>query len=325
MLFVEKKYLYRQHRYLYDSNHIIHKKREYTMRVLKRRTSILDRENSYDEYFMNWFCGFVDSSCFFKFSLAKKYLRPTFFFMVFHKDYKLLRWIRYQFNFGEVIYTFKHKRFVYFVINHAHMLILIEVLNGYLRMLRSTRQFYIWLKYYNFCKNTDYYFQINQEPQNLVLTTYLMGLIDCLGHFRISQRLDADYKFKCRIRFSFYMDLPASEIELIKLLSQLFISPTLYVKSGNKIRFLLSKIDDCSILSGYLIRRRPFNRYLKMRFINWYTALQYLYFKKIKYRRKDRVFKLLYNFRSNYYYVPERKKQPRPLHWFDRPEDIQVD
>lgn len=309
---VPRRYLLRQHRYLYDKTHYIHETRARYLKALKYWRPLLDRNDSYDNYFMVWLCGLVDSNC--QFLLKKlKNNKIYFFFLFFHRSYKLLRWIRYQFNFGEVYST--KRQFFYFLYKPSQLTIFIDIFNGYLRMLRSLSQLYLWLRYYNFYRQTKYIFFISRFSLNFAVDTYLMGLFDSLGHFHIYRKFDKRYLFRLRIRFFFYIDLPLHEEKLLWMLKGFFESPYFFIKSSRTVRMVLSKIADCSILAGYMVRHRPFNRYLKLRFVNWYNAIQYLHWKPIKYPRKDRMVELLFRFRYNYYFVPELKKQPLKLPW----------
>lgn len=313
MKFLPLKYLLGGHRFV-DKKHPLHKHRERYRLSVSRFVGIIDRDDLYDDYFMNWFCGLADPTCLF--DIIRRGRVTRFLFVVFHYNNKLLRWVRYHFNFGLVFFSRKYKKFMFVVYKKPHLRVIINVLNGYLRTIRSLSQFYLWLKQYREERNMIYSFLMPEHPLNLARTTYLLGLIDSLGRFKIYRTSNKDYQFKLKIRFVFYMDLPATEISLLRDLKDLFVSPHFFVRSSNTIRFLLTKIDDCSILSNYLLRHKPFNRYLKIKFLNWYSVLQYLHLKKIKYKRKDRLVHLLYNFRYNVYKIRVKKKTPMPLPWY---------
>lgn len=314
MEFIPKRFLLNQHRFI-DKNNPIHEIRREKQRFYKNLVPILDREIRYDEYFMNWFCGFCDPYCFFKFKMKKN--KPFFSFITYHQQYKLLRWVRYNFNFGEVDYANIYWRYYFLVTRRSHLLVLIEVFNGYFQMLRTLGQFYLWLKYYNKLKKTRYIFKIPSSIPPLFSSTYFLGLVDAIGRIRMSRmhKPQFKYRFQFRVRFVFYMDIPSTEIRLLEELRCLFESPYFIVRSSKTIRFLISKSSDLGILSSYLIRHKPFNRPLKVRFLNWFAALQYLRLKNIKYRRKDRFFELLFRYRQDYYKPRLKIKKPLELPW----------
>jgi hypothetical protein len=316
LAFIPQKYLLRQHRFL-DLRHPYHMEK-YRMDIKNRKQMFyFSRSIFFDMYFMNWFCGFCDAYCLFQLNIENN--KKNCSFITYHQQYKLLRWVRYNFNFGLVDFAKKYNRYFYFVKRKKHLLILIEVFNGFLQMSRTQRQFYIWLKSFN--QNSK--IKVAHKMQTSLITnlfdnSYLMGLIDTTGRLTFAvgsykKYGKHSYDFGYKTRFVFYMDLPATEIILLNELKKLFSSPYFIVRSSKTIRFLLIRACDLGTLGNYLMRKKPFNRLFKIKFFNWFAALQYLRLKDIKYPRRDRFRELIGRYRSNYY--NPRKKKRGKLIW----------
>lgn len=316
LAFIPQKYLLRQHRFL-DLTHPYHFEKYRMDKKNRNQLFYFSRSIFYDMYFMNWFCGFCDAYCLFQVNFKNK--KQTYSFITYHPQYKLLRWIRYNFNFGIVAFAKQYNRYFYLVNQKRHLLILIEIFNGFLQMLRTQRQFYLWLRYFNLKYNLQIQHKIQKSLiKNFFENSYLMGLIDMTGRFTFAVGTyrkygKHNYDFGYKTRFVFYMDLPATEINLFNELKKWFLSPYFIVRSSKTIRFLLIRANDLEILGNYLMRKKPFNRILKIKFFNWFAALQYLRLKDIKYPRKDRFRELVKRYRSNYY--NPRKKKRGKLIW----------
>jgi hypothetical protein len=305
MEFIPKQFLLRQHRFL-PKDHPIQEMRLKQIRYDKFLIPTFNRNVFFDYYFMNWFCGFCDPFCFFKIKLQNK--KIFFYFITYHRQYKLLRWVRYNFNFGEVGYATAYKKHFYFVKNYRHLQLLVSIFNGYFQFIRSLKQIYIWLKIYGSIKKRQKIkFLLPSLNYKFFDTSYLMGLIDVVGRLRMTRIPDQFVFFKYKIRFFFYMDIPSSEITFLENFRKLFVQPHFIVRSSKTIRFILYNAKDLAVLGGYLLRKQPFNRILKIKFLNWFAALQYLRVKKIVYRRRDRLLQLLFRYAS-YYYNPRKKK-----------------
>lgn len=313
MEFIPQKFLFKQHRFL-PKEHPIQKYHLKQVRENKYFVPTLSRERFFDYYFMNWFCGFCDPFCFFKVKIKNK--KIFFYFITYHTQYKLLRWVRYNFNFGEVTYSSAYKKYSYLVKNYSHLRLLLQVFNGFVQFIRSIRQIYLWLKIFNKIKKRQ---QINfilpKFLNEFFHTSYLMGLIDVVGRLRMTRIPDRFVFFKYKIRFFFYIDIPSTEILFLEKFKKLFIQPHFIVRSSKTIRFILYKASDLAIIGNYLVRKQPFNRILKIKFLNWFAALQYLRVKKIVYRRRDRLLQLLFRYAS-YYYKPRKKKKLKYIYTF---------
>lgn len=305
MEFIPKKFLFRQHRFL-PKEHPIQTLREKQIRYDKFSVPILDRNKFFDYYFMTWFCGFCDPFCFFKIKLKNK--KIYFYFITYHTQFKLLRWVRFNFNFGEVSYSKPYKKYFFLAKNYNHLNLLLTVFNGYFQFIRSLKQIYLWIKVFNIIKKRQQKkFILPHINKNFFSNSYLMGLIDVVGRLRMTRIPDQFIFFKYKIRFFFYIDVPSSEIIFLENFRKLFFRPHFIVRSSKTIRFILYNASDLAVVGNYLVRKQPFNRILKIKFLNWFAALQYLRVKKIVYRRRDRLLQLLYRY-ANYYYKPRKKK-----------------
>lgn len=317
LAFIPEKYLLRQHRFL-EPDHPYHFAKYKMDKKNRSQLFAFSRDNFFDMYFMNWFCGFCDAYCLFQIDYSKNSL-GQYSFITYHQQYKLLRWVRYNFNFGDVQFTPKLNKYFFLVKQRRHLLILINIFNGFLQMIRTQKQFYLWLKYFNL----KYKLIIPHKVYTPLIYTlfdnsYLMGLIDTTGRLTFAvgsyrKYGKHSYDFGYKTRFVFYMDIPATEIPLLNELKNLFLSPYFIVRSSKTIRFLLVRADDLGILGNYLMRKKPFNRLFKIKFFNWFAALQYLRLKDIKYPRRDRFRELIRRYRSNYY--NPRKKKRGKLIW----------
>jgi hypothetical protein len=314
MEFIPKKFLLKQHRFL-PKDHPIQEIRRKQIRHYKFALPVFDREIFYDYYFMNWFCGFCDPFYFLKIKINKK--KISFNFTTYHHQYKLLRWVRYNFNFGEVGYSSRYKKYFYLVKNYSHLKILVNILNGYQQFIRSLTQMYLWLKVFNIIKQRQKLSFIFPKLifDDFFFTSYLMGLIDVVGRLRMTRIPDKEIFFKYKIRFFFYLDIPSSEIIFLEQFKNLFIQPHFIVRSSKTIRFILYNANDLGVIGNYLIRKKPFNRILKIKFLNWFAALQYLRIKDIVYRRRDRLLQLLFRY-ANYYYNPRKKKKVKYVYTY---------
>lgn len=298
MDFINKKYLLRQHRFV-GKDSLIHLQRKKERQLNRFIVYVLDKELKFDFYFIVWFCGFFELSGEFK---LVKLQKIYFAILLYFTSYKMLRWLRYQFNFGDVFYNFKKQKYFLFIFKFKHLRILIHLFNGYLNFFRSLRQFYLWLKYYSYFQKQNVSMSIPFSILfKLLPKAFFLGLIDNKANFKIykSERKKGR-RFKSRFRFVFFIDLPLYEKNFFSFLIKFFNRPVFLLRSTKTIRLVISAIEDYSVLIRLLYRFKLFNRLLRLRYENWKTALDYIILKNLKYRRPQHIRLLLERFATDY-------------------------
>lgn len=295
MEFIEKQFLFGQHRFI-AKDHVVHLQRKAYLKNKKNFIYALDSHFFFDRYFIFWLGGFFEKTGSFKIIKRKHFY---FTFLLAHYQYKLLKWICYQLNFGTVLFNFKKLKFFLFIYRRTHVKIFGTILVKTLIFKRTLRQFFLWVEYSKFIINLrdfDSVLQVN-TPQ-LLHKGFFWGLLDSCARFKIYTRTSLTARFKLNVRFIFYCDLPIQERWFFKFLFKIFSFPIFTVRSSSVVRVILNTKEDCLILIKLLLRQKLFNRRLRITFLNWVDIFDYLYLRKIKYYRKQNFKKLL-----QYFYI----------------------
>jgi hypothetical protein len=243
--------------------------------------------SKYPIWFVDWFVGFVEGDGSFSCDRNAKRL----YLQVRQKDPQILYFIKDYFGFGSVVVN-QDGYYSYTVSGKAHILVLINLLNGKLVLTKTNRRFVgEWLDNYNqwfiLPSNATAIAWKGQATFAGLSNAWLCGFTDADGSLGFKISADSKRKHGCRVRIYWYVDQTGldsrNDLELMsKVLGFGFLEKKVSCASSFKpsvpgvaYRLITMSAADCKQLQGYFSLYTPLTTNKKVRFVRWCRVLNW--------------------------------------------------
>nr|QIQ59655.1 hypothetical protein [Trebouxia sp. A1-2] len=244
--------------------------RKTTFNFYNYKQNTVSHKNHIDILFLEWFIGFVEGYGTFIVS------NQRLFFIINHKEQRILYYIRTKLGFGKVSNYQNYSRYI--VADRINVDRLISLFNGNLLLKRTNTLFGIWLSARNLYseKNIE---KRGQNEQTFTQNGWLSGFIEKEGRFNARRIIDNRCLLGFRVRPHFILS-PNSEKTFLEKVQLFFrkgrIEKMKKGKNKYKIyRFTINHMKGHEKIIEYL-KSYPLRTLKKVSFLRYYSLCNYI-------------------------------------------------
>ena len=197
--------------------------RKTTFNFYSYKENLVSHKKKINLTFLQWFIGFTEGNASFIVSNA------LLFFIINHKQEKILYFIKTNLGFGKVSKYGNYSRFI--VADTTNIDRLISIFNGNLILNKTNTRFIYWLDARNNYSIEKLDYLNKNELVNLDDNAWLTGFIDAEGCFNAVRLHDIRYTNSYRVRLRFILD-QKNEIFIFNKL-QIFLKSGVITKRKN--------------------------------------------------------------------------------------------
>lgn len=245
--------------------------RKTTFNFYNYKQNTVSHKNHIDTLFLEWFIGFVEGSGTFIVS------NQRLFFIINHKEERILYYIRTKLGFGKVSNYQNYSRYI--VADRINVDRLISLLNGNLLLEKTNTLFCVWLSARNLYseKNIEI---LSQNEQTFARNGWLSGFIEKEGSFNARRITDNRYTLGFRVRPHFILD-PLSEYPFLEKVQLFFKKGRIEkIKEGKNEEDKIYRFT-CNHMKGHdkiieYLESYPLRTLKKVSFLRWTSLCNYI-------------------------------------------------
>ncbi len=250
--------------------------RKTTFNFYNYKQNTVSHKKHIDTLFLEWFIGFVEGYGTFIVS------NQRIFFIINHKEQRILYYIRTKLGFGKVSHYQNYSRYI--VADRINVDRLISLFNGNLLLEKTNTLFGLWLSARNLYSEKN----IEKRPQNkgnkeneplFARNGWLSGFIEKEGRFNARRIIDKRSLLGFRVRPHFILD-PLSEKPFLEKVQLFFKKGRIEkMKEGENIykiyRFTCNHMKGHEKIIEYL-ESYPLRTLKKVSFLRWTSLCNYI-------------------------------------------------